>query len=248
MLNCPNRLAWASVDWCGGWLNCTLANLPASRAPLLRSRSSLLQSGPRFRFSLSLNFRIKGLSRLAFSLSVRPGSECTTAGAWNLDPLSAQEHKRTPAGKSRAHPVLFTGWRLQLLPARFSLGSSPDQRCPCVPDLFPGSSQFDSLILHPSPLPTAWFSVLLLAIARPVWTPSLVCFNSSPPPWTFSFLFLLFLASFLRFRDPGLCRSFTGPTRSAQRWLSVQKPREIGKRTSGTTQHDRTLPPIHLLS
>lgn len=171
MLNCPNRLAWASVDWCGGWLNCTLANLPASRAPLLRSRSSLLQSGPRFRFSLSLNFRIKGLSRLAFSLSVRPGSECTTAGAWNLDPLSAQEHKRTPAGKSRAHPVLFTGWRLQLLPARFSLGSSPDQRCPCVPDLFPGSSQFDSLILHPSPLPTAWFSVLLLAIARPVWTP-----------------------------------------------------------------------------
>lgn len=135
-----------------------------------------------------------------------------------LDPLPAQEHKRTPAGKSRAHPVLFTDWtnRLQLLPAWFSLGSSPDLRCPCVPDLFPESSQFDSLILHPlCPLRgSPFFSLQLPPSVDPRHSFASILHHLRGP---FPFSFLLFLASFLRFRDPGLCRSFTGSTRSARR-------------------------------
>lgn len=84
------------------------------------------------------------------------------------------------------------------------------------PDLFPASSQFGSLILHPlCPLRGSPFLFLQpLPRCGPRHSFASILHHLRGP---FPFSFLLFLAPFLPFRDSGLCRSFTGSTRSARR-------------------------------
>lgn len=185
--------------------------------PPFELQVNLAAAWSRFRFPLSLNFRIKELSRLAFSLSVRPGSECTTAGAWILCLCrNTSEPQQGNHGPIEFYLRIGPTGGLQRLPAWFSLGSSPDQRCPCVPGLFPASSQFGSLILHPlCPLRGSPFLFLQpLPRCGPRHSFASILHHLRGP---FPFSFLLFLASFLPFRDSGLCRSFTGSTRSARR-------------------------------